>query len=253
MQERIRASSLHLLISVVIIVSVLAFVLLICYPGPYFKAMGVAQMLILLAGVDVCLGPLITFVIFDPAKRWLKFELGFVAVLQLSALAYGAVTVFVGRPAYLVFDENRFMLVSAYQIPEIELKKMHYPTLPMTGPKLVGVRIPATREERKKYIAEVLEEHIDLPRMLQYHLPYEAVATDVKAKMLPLDTLLKMHSSAKLAEAKTVLNEAVLKSRLHFDEIGFVPMIVRDNIMTALVRRSDASIVSILPIDPTGS
>lgn len=253
MQKRIRASLVHLLISLFLVSSVLAFVLLVCYPEPYFKAMGVGKLLIVLAGVDVCLGPLITLIIFNPAKRWLKFELAFVGIMQLSALTYGAVTVFVGRPAYVVFDENGFTLVSAYQIPEIELKKMHDPALPMTGPKLVGARIPATREERKKYIAEVFEAHVDLPRMLQYHVPYEVVADDVKAKMRPLDKLLKRQSPAKLAEAKLILDEAVSSSRLRFEELAFVPMMERDSNLTVLVRRSDASIVNILPVDPFGN
>lgn len=250
MQKRIRASLVHLLISLFLVSSVMAFVLLVCYPGPYFKAMGVGKLLIVLAAVDVCLGPLITLIIFNPAKKWLKFDLALIAIVQLSALTYGAVTVFVGRPVYLVFDENGFTLVSAYQIPEVELKKMHYPALSMTGPKLVGARIPATREERKKYIAEVFDAHVDLPRMLQYHVPYETVVEDVKAKMRPLDKLLKRQSPEKAAETKLILNQVVDSSRLHFEELAFVPMMERDGNLTVILRRSDASIVKILPIDP---
>lgn len=254
MQQKIRASLIHLLISLVLVSSVLAFVLLVCYPDPYFKATGVGKLLIILATVDVCLGPLITLIIFNPATRWLKFELAFVAILQLSALAYGAATVFAGRPVYVVFDENGlFTLVSAYQIPEMELKKMHHPALSMTGPKLVGARIPATREERKKYIAEVFEARVDLPRMLQYHVPYETVVEDVKAKMRPVDKLLKQESPEKTAETKLILHEVVNSSRLRLEELAFVPMTVRDANLTVIVRRSDASIVKILPIDPSDS
>jgi len=251
MQKKIRASLVHLLISFFLVSSVFAFVLLVCYPGPYFNAMGVGTLLIVLAAVDVGLGPLITLIIFNPAKRWLKFELAFVALMQLSALTYGVVTVFVGRPAYLVFDENGlFTLVSAYQIPEIELRKMHYPSLPMTGPKLVGARIPATKAERKKYIAEVMEAHVDLPRMLQYHVPYETVIDDVKAKMQPLDKLLKLQSPEKNAETKLALGDIISSNRQRVEDLAFVPMTARDRTLTVIVRRSDASIVKILLIDP---
>jgi hypothetical protein len=251
MQKKIRAGLIHLLISLFLVSSVMAFVLLVCYPSPYFQAMGVGKLLIVLATVDVCLGPLITLIIFNPAKKWLKFELAFIAIMQLSALTYGATTVFSARPVFLVFDQDAgFTLVSAYQIPEIELKKMHYPALSMTGPKLVGAHIPGTKEERKKYIAEVFELHVDLPRMLQYYRPYEKVADDVKATMKPLSTLLKQQSPEKMAERKRMLNEVANSSGLRFEELAFVPMTARDDTLIVVVRRSDASIVKILPINP---
>ncbi|NKI71934.1 hypothetical protein GN109_21145 [Collimonas pratensis] len=250
MKKKVLASLLHLLISFVLVISVFAFVLLVCYPEPYFTAMGVGKLLIVLAVVDVCLGPLITFIIFDPAKKWLKFDLTFIAVVQLLALAYGAVTVFAARPVYLVFDENGlFTLVSAYQIPEKELKKLHSPTLPMTGPELVGARIPKTREERKKYVAEVFEARVDLPRMLQYHVPYESVVGEVKAQMKPLDRLIAQQPPQQVATTKLILNEVAKSNRLGLDELAFLPMTTFDRQLTVIIRRSDAKIVDILPID----
>lgn len=252
MPKRIRASLVHLLISLFLVSSILAFVLLVCYPDPYYKVMGVGKLLFVLAFADICLGPLITFVIFNPEKKWLKYELALVGILQLSALAYGATTIFIGRPVYVVFDENGFTLVSAYQIPETALKKLHDPSLPMTGPKLVGARIPNDKALRRKYIDEVIEAHVDLPRMLQYHVPYESITDEVKTKMQPLDLLLKRQPPDKLAEAKGILDEAVARSGLRYDELAVIPMVERGSNLTVLVRRDDASVVSILPIDPIG-
>lgn len=251
MKKKIRASLIHLLISIFLVSSVMAFVLLVCYPAPYFQATGVGQLLIVLATVDVCMGPLITLIIFDPAAKWLKFELAFVAILQLSALTYGAATVFAGRPVYLVFDANAsFTLVSAYQIPEVELQKRHSPSLSMTGPKLVGAQIPTTKEERKKYIAEAVKERVDLPRMLQYHVPYATLVEDVKARMRPIAALLHQQSPEKIAETTQLLNELASSSGLRLDELAFLPMTARENILTVILRRSDASIVKVLSMTP---
>ncbi|KIF81725.1 hypothetical protein [Noviherbaspirillum autotrophicum] len=250
MQKRLRASLVHLLISLFLVSSVLAFVLLICYPNPYYKIMGVHKLLFILALVDICLGPLITLVIFNPAKKWLKYELMLIGILQLSALAYGTTTIFVGRPVYIVFDENGFTLVSAYQIPETALKKMHDPSLPITGPKLVGARIPEDKELRRKYIDEVIDAHVDLPRMMQYHVPYESMVNDVKSKMRPLGLLLKRLPPEKSVEAKAILDDAVVRSGFRYDELAVIPMVERDSNLTVLVRRDNASVVSVLPIDP---
>lgn len=250
MKKKVLAALLHLVVSLILVTSVFAFVLLVCYPEPYFTAMGVGKLLIVLAVVDVCLGPLITFIIFDPMKKWLKFDLTFIAIVQLLALMYGAVTVFAARPVYLVFDENGlFTLVSAYQIPEKELKKFHSSTLPMTGPQLVGARIPKGREERKKYVAEVFEARVDLPRMLKYHVPYESVVDDVKAQMKPLDRLMAQQPPQQMAKTKSILDEVVKSSRLGFDDLAFLPVTTLDRQLTVIVRRSDAKIVEILPID----
>ncbi|MGS0743188.1 TfpX/TfpZ family type IV pilin accessory protein [Glaciimonas sp. GG7] len=251
MKKKIRAGLIHLLISIFLVSSVMAFVLLVCYPTPYFEATGVGQLLIVLATVDVCLGPLLTLIIFNPAKKWLKFELAFIVILQLSALLYGVATVFAGRPVYLVFDANGlFTLVSAYQIPEIELKKEHFPGLSTTGPKLVGAQIPMTREERKNYIAEAVKERVDLPRMLQYHVPYETLVKDVKTNMRPIAALLRHKSPGKVAETTQLLNDVASSSGLRLDELAFLPLTTRENILTVIVRRSDASIVKILLITP---
>jgi len=205
MKKKVFAGLLHLIISLALVTCTFAFVFLVCYPEPYFTVMGIGKLLVILAVVDVCLGPLITFIIFDPTKKWLKFDLVVIAIVQLLALIYGVFTVFSARPVYLVFDENAlFTLVSAYQIPEKELKKLDLLILPMTGPELVGARIPKNREERKKYVAEVLEARIDLPRMLQYHVPYESVVDDVKAQMKPLDDLIAQQGSEKVTETKLI-------------------------------------------------
>lgn len=250
MRKRIYASLAHLLLSLFLVSSVLAFVLLVCYPDPYYKVMGVRKLLYVLALVDICLGPLITFVIFNPAKKWLKYEVALIGILQLSALAYGATTIFIGRPVYVVFDDNGFTLVSAYQIPEAALKTLHGSSLPITGPKIVGARVPTDRALRRKYIDEVIEARVDLPRMLQYHVPYESMADEVKTKMLPVDLLLKRLPLDQQAEAKAILDEAVARSGSRYDELAVIPMIERNSNLTVLVRRSDASVVNILPIDP---
>ena len=92
--SRWKAAGIHLLISIFIAVLVVAAMLLIWYPSPYFQAMGGAGLLMLVVGVDVVLGPLITLIIFNTKKKSLKFDLTCVAVVQMVALAYGVSTMF---------------------------------------------------------------------------------------------------------------------------------------------------------------
>ena len=88
--NRWQASALHLALSAAIAVLVVTLMLLVWYPQQYFTAMGGDTLILILIGVDVVVGPLITLIIFDPKKKGLRFDLAVIAALQLAALAYGA-------------------------------------------------------------------------------------------------------------------------------------------------------------------
>jgi len=57
-------------------------------------------------GVDVVLGPLLTFIIASPKKpgRVLARDIACIVVVQLVALSYGSFTLWKGRPVYYTFD-----------------------------------------------------------------------------------------------------------------------------------------------------
>lgn len=252
MRKRIVASLVHLSISIFLVLSIIAIVVLLWYPRPYFDAMGVGEMLLILICVDVTIGPLITLIIYNPAKKSLKFDLTVIAILQLAALGYGVNTVFSGRPVYVVYNVDRFTVVSAVDIPQDELVKAHIQLLPLTGPKIVGARRPSDYRERTHILYSSLQGGPDLPQMPQYYVSYNAVASDVKAKILSLDVLVARQPKAKADEVRSRINDAVLKRGLQTSDVGFLPLGAKVQDFTVLVRRSDSSIVNILPIDPWG-
>ena len=68
----------------------------------------------LVMSVDVVLGPVLTFAVFNRAKgvRHLRRDLAVIGVLQTAALAYGLHTVYIVRPVAMVFEVDRFRLVN---------------------------------------------------------------------------------------------------------------------------------------------
>ena len=73
--SRWKAASIHCSISALVglIVGFLLFGL--WYPPPYFHAAGADELILLLVGVDLTLGPLLTLIVFRSGKRGLKFDL----------------------------------------------------------------------------------------------------------------------------------------------------------------------------------
>jgi hypothetical protein len=88
---RLSAAFVHFLCSLSLFALFVGVLLFVWYPAPYFSASGGWQGLQLVAAVDLVLGPLCTFILFNPRKsvRELRTDIGLVVLLQLLALAYG--------------------------------------------------------------------------------------------------------------------------------------------------------------------
>ena len=71
---RWRAAGIHLLLSALLGVCVLALLFFVWYPGPLFRATGGEKLLLLIVGIDIVAGPLLTLCVYDAKKRLMKLE-----------------------------------------------------------------------------------------------------------------------------------------------------------------------------------
>jgi|SRR5690554_22100 len=138
MQTKLKAFSIHLSISALIALCVVALVFFIWYPAPLHTAVGVTGVFLILLAVDVVLGPLLTLLVYKPGKKTLVMDLTVIALLQLSALGYGLYTVAEGRPAWLVFGGQHFELVR-----KVDIEPHHLVREPsLWGPEWVSIQPP---------------------------------------------------------------------------------------------------------------
>ena len=117
-KRRLRASTVHLGISLCIAALAAALVFGLWYPYPYGEISGGRELFLLVVAVDVVMGPLITLAIFNSTKprRELIMDFTVVGALQLAALGYGLWTVFAARPVHLVFEYSRMSVVHAIDV-----------------------------------------------------------------------------------------------------------------------------------------
>ncbi|MEJ2564968.1 MAG: hypothetical protein P8164_12390 [Gammaproteobacteria bacterium] len=147
---KVKAALIHFSISVVIFCSIIAVTILFWYPPPYFFADGGWQMIRLAAGVDVVLGPLLTFVVFKTGKPSLKLDLSIIGIMQVSVLIWGVMLMYQQRPLYVTFALTQFLTVTEGQLaqgehPEADLKQAAHGT-----PEMVYVKLP---DDPKKKLA----------------------------------------------------------------------------------------------------
>ena len=144
LKSRLRASAIHLAISLLVAALAALVVFGLWYPFPYRYISGGRELFLWLTLVDVVLGPLITLVIFNLRKTRGHLLIDFTAVglLQLAALSYGLWTMFSARPVHLVFEYHRMAVVHAVDVPPDLLAKAptDLQTLPLTGPTLLSLR-----------------------------------------------------------------------------------------------------------------
>lgn len=191
--SRWKASGIHLLVSGAIVGSVLAFMVTVWYRWPLFEVAGGSGITLILAGVDVTLGPLITLIIFKSGKKGLKFDLTVIALVQATALAYGIHVVYLARPVYLVFVVDRFNLVTAKDLDPKDLAKVANPEfrrLPLGRPSYVGALMPRDPREQLNVLLAGLGGK-DLQLYPQYYVPYEEVAKDALGRANEVGILLK--------------------------------------------------------------
>ena len=192
-RRRARAAGLHLLISAAVAAAAAALVFGVWFPGIYRQVAGGRDLFVLVISVDIVLGPLLTFAVFNLKKGWphLRRDLAVIGAIQLAALAYGLVTVYGARPVAMVFESDRFRVVTVAQIEMQELPQARpeYRQLPLTGPWLLGARAPAPGDEANDALFKGLR-GIDRAQRPSFWQPYADSTAEVLARARPLAALL---------------------------------------------------------------
>jgi hypothetical protein len=110
------AFAVHFALSLGVLLPVIALIAWAWYPEPLFTVQGVMRIFGVLVGVHLFLWPFLTFLIFKPGKKGLKFDLVVIAALQVAALAYGTHTIHAERPRYVVFAVDRYEVLARLDV-----------------------------------------------------------------------------------------------------------------------------------------
>ncbi|WOB08527.1 TfpX/TfpZ family type IV pilin accessory protein [Piscinibacter gummiphilus] len=242
MRDRFRALLLHLLLSASLITAVLTAIYCVWYPSPIASAAGLSDLVVVVVVVDIVLGPLLTFVVFNRAKKSLRLDLACIATLQLAVLAYGVYTIGVARPAWIVFNADRFDLVLAHELEARFTGKAaaEYRAASWTGPRWVASVNPIDAEERNSLIFESATGGADLPQRPDLYVPIESQRESLKRHAKQLDELKQFNPAGAVARLRQDWPSAD----------GWLPLMARARPMIVLIRRSDAKVLGIVALMP---
>jgi len=242
MKNRFYAFLTHLLLSGLVAVITIMVVFFIWYPRPLDEATGVTQIFLLLLAVDIVTGPVLTFVVYQRGKPNLKFDLAVIVLLQIAALSYGMSTVFAGRPAFIVFNQDRFDITRLVEIDEKSAKKAELANnqsaiISWFRPRWVGAIAPTDRKHAEEILFSALDGGADWPQLPELYVPLEQVKQQMLKKAQLLSTLRPLDKDNKLSPSED-------------SHIKWLPLRGKSKDMVVLINSDSADVIKVVDINP---
>jgi len=247
LSSRLRAALIHLGLSLLVALVCAALIFGLWYPTPFRQIAGGDELFLLIVSVDVIIGPLITLAVFDTRKprKELVRDLTVVAVLQFGALAYGAYTLALARPAVVALEGSRLRVLPAVVFDGEALAKAPegLRSLSWTGPMTVAAQVPDDPQERMKAIDMALA-GIDVGARPELWLAPQRTGVAFAAALLPLDRL-----KDRYPDGTRQLADAIAATGRPATELGYLPLLSRRSDWVALVDKQSGAIVGYAPFD----
>ena len=244
-----RAALLHLACSMLVAASVAWLVFGLWYPAPFHEITGGRTLFLILMAVDVVCGPVLTLVLFDPAKsrfKW-RLDLALIVLTQLGALVYGLGQVAAARPVFVAFEGDRFRLVQAL---DVEGSSQHealagLQSLGYGGPRLLGVRLARSGDADYLTSLQLSLQGLHPSFRPSRWRPYDEQVEEVKQALQP-PARLREKNPERIAE----LDAALAVAGLRDEQVGYLPLVREETTdWVALVRRADGRPFAYLHLD----
>ena len=246
-KDRLKASGIHLCISLVIALMAALLVFGLWYPYPYREISGGRELCFIVVMVDVILGPLITLAVFNRAKPWseLRRDLAIVALIQLSALGYGLWTVFVARPVHMVFEYDRFRIVHAVDVPDELLNRAprDVVALPLMGPTFLSLRPFRDGNEQLDATIAALQ-GLSLSFRPDLWQSYAAAIISIRQAAKPVAAL-----RIRFPTQTAAIDAAIAATGHPPETLVYLPMVGRKSFWTVFLDPITAEVLGYMPLD----
>lgn len=152
-RAKLKATAIHASVTLLIFLITAPLIFLVWYPDGMRNLAGGLDLFKIVLCVEICLGPLMSLVIYNPAKplKEMVRDYAIIGAVQVSALFYGWYASFIARPVYIVFVLDRLEVVSAVELERediLEARLPEFKKLPLFGPKNICIEMPTDAEEK---------------------------------------------------------------------------------------------------------
>lgn len=248
MKSRFTAFFMHISASLVVALGAIFIVYFIWYPAPLDQAYDIFHIFLLLLAVHLTIGPILTFLVYQPQKKLLALDLSIIVILQLLTLGYGLHTIFQGRPAFIVFAQDRFETVSPIDIDsesQAQALKEGNELARASWLNPVWVATQASKDPKRanEILFSALQGGPDWPNLPELYTPLADLKVRMleKAKSLPALRILYKEENLDIKNQLTDYKDS---------DVKWLPLKGKTKNMIVLLDAKSAEIISVLNIDP---
>jgi len=248
MKFRLKALGLHLLGSASALSLILGALYLGWYRWPGWHLTDVTGVVVVLVGVDVVLGPLMTFIVASASKprRDLVRDISIIVAVQLAALAYGTMSLWNGRPLYYAYSETVLQLVQAYDIDAEESaagRRQNPAFAPhwYSSPRWIWAPLPQDSDTRQKIVTSAVSGGDDVISMPQYFKPWEQGVPELRKNLKKVDDVPYFAPSE-----KKKLKERMRAAGFDPEQLNSMPLIGRGRPLLAVFDPNKVQLTAIL-------
>lgn len=240
MSNRIKFFLSHLSISIMLAAMVVFTVFFIWYPSPLSKALDVTHIFWMLLFIDIILGPVLGFIVYNEKKKSLKFDLAIIIFIQIVALIFGLYSISQGRPGWIVYNGNKFELIRSNDLYIDENNKNQKISTSWIGPEYVGVLPSADLKQRDdELFAEALGS-ISLAQRSDRYVDLSKVSNQIRNHAIDLK---KLNDFNVATDVHIILQK-------NTDADAWLPLKTPSVDMVVLVNKEKANIVKIVDLRP---
>lgn len=241
MSKRLRFFMGHMAASICIALLVLGLVYGLWYPSPLAKAVGVTHIFLMLLAIDVILGPILGFVVYKEVKKTLKFDLSVIILIQIAALVFGVYNIAQARPAWVIFNTDRFELIRnndlvlSEKAPQDEFAQVSW-----VGPQWAAVKVTNdVQQKNEDLFAEALG-GLSIAQRPERYIDIDEEKATLRKRALPLSGLYQYNDKQ---QVNTVL--AKYPQANHW-----LPMKALSIDMVVLINKEKAEVIKIVDLRP---
>ncbi|NWK52254.1 type IV pilin accessory protein [Acinetobacter sp. SwsAc5] len=242
MSKRIKFFLGHLSASILIALCLSVIVFCYWYPSPLAKAVGVTHLFCMLLIIDVIIGPLFGLLVYKEGKKTLKFDLSVIILIQIVALCYGVFSIEQGRPAWLVYNVDRFELVRKNELvnTNIQQAQPQFQKPSWFKPQYVATEFAKDTQQRNdEMFAEVLG-GISIAQRPERYVELTQAKNQIQQRALQLKELEQYNS-------KTEVKKTLAK---YPKADAWLPLKANAVDMVVLINKESASIIKIVDLRP---
>jgi hypothetical protein len=245
-KQKLKASLLHLSLSLVLVTLIIGTTLFFLFPTLFIQVTDFKEVASIIISVDLILGPLLTFVVFNPEKkkRLLYLDFAVIGAIQLSALFYGAYSLFQIHPVYVTFNVDRFTIVTAKDAEPQKALVEEYKISKMSAGKLAYAKMPEDQEKQNELLLNATMGGEDLEQKEEYYEPVKDNLSSIIARSLNPEKIFK--NTKERGKAKDFL----MKYEDKLDTYAFLPLNSLKKDAIIVIDKKTAEPVATLDIDP---